>query len=101
MLFCFFTDTSTTEIYTYWHTLSLPRALPIYAANAAWIDPWVRHLRDRGVRFELGARVSGLGVRDRRICAARITDAAGARTVDADYFVVALDRKSTRPNSST
>ncbi|MBC7300784.1 MAG: FAD-dependent oxidoreductase [Nocardia sp.] len=58
--------------------------------NAAWIDPWVRHLRDLGVRFELGARVSELDVRDRRIRAARITDPTGARTVEADYFVVAL-----------
>src|SRR3546814_9488623 len=27
----FFNDTATTEIYTYWHTLSLHDALPIYA----------------------------------------------------------------------
>src|SRR3546814_14171210 len=30
-IFClFFNDTATTEIYTYWHTLSLHDALPIY-----------------------------------------------------------------------
>src|SRR3546814_11834364 len=28
--FFFFNDTATTEIYTYWHTLSLHDALPIY-----------------------------------------------------------------------
>src|SRR3546814_3011727 len=29
LVFCFFNDTATTEIYTYWHTLSLHDALPI------------------------------------------------------------------------
>src|SRR3546814_11131575 len=29
----FFTDTATTEIYTYWHTLSLHDALPICSNN--------------------------------------------------------------------
>src|SRR3546814_11632514 len=33
--FFFFNDTATTEIYTYWHTLSLHDALPIYAC--AWL----------------------------------------------------------------
>src|SRR3546814_12127620 len=31
--FFFFNDTATTEIYTYWHTLSLHDALPIFAAS--------------------------------------------------------------------
>src|SRR3546814_20422 len=36
MLFCFFffKDTATTEIYTYWHTLSLHDALPILTGPA-------------------------------------------------------------------
>src|SRR3546814_20350848 len=34
MLCFFFNDTSTTEIYTYCHTLSLHDALPIYLANS-------------------------------------------------------------------
>src|SRR3546814_14748620 len=34
MLFLFFNDTATTEIYTYGHTLSLHDALPIYRARA-------------------------------------------------------------------
>ncbi|MFC9892983.1 FAD-dependent oxidoreductase [Nocardia sp. NPDC127579] len=58
--------------------------------NAAWIDPWTRRLSELGVRFELGAEVRGLEVRDRRISAARIVSGGTQRTVEADYFVVAL-----------
>ncbi len=64
--------------------------------NAAWIDPWTERLRALGVEFALGAEVRGLEVRDRRIAGARIVDAAGARTVEADYFVVALPAEIAR-----
>lgn len=63
------------------------------ATNIAWIDPWVEHLRGLGVRFELGARVEELVVRDKRIGAARI---AGTGTVEADYFVLALPVEQAR-----
>src|SRR3546814_12822259 len=65
-----FTDTSSTEIYTYLHTLSLHDALPIFAVLAAQ-DPQRRagrHLdwRRHGDRVEAGRRrPDGLGpVRD-------------------------------------
>lgn len=59
--------------------------------NEVWLDPWIAQLRSLGVRFVLPATVRGLIVRDRRIAAARITDAVGAaRIVGADYFVVAM-----------
>lgn len=61
--------------------------------NTAWIDPWVQHLRGLGVRFELGARVEELTMRDRRVSGARIGD---GRTVEADYFVVALPVEQAR-----
>ncbi|WP_081511421.1 FAD-dependent oxidoreductase [Nocardia donostiensis] len=65
--------------------------------NAAWIDPWVRLLRELGVAFELGAEVRGLEVRDRRIRAARVVDSVGvSRSVAADYFVVALPAERAR-----
>src|SRR3546814_19754973 len=35
-LIFFFNDTATTEIYTYWHTLSLHDALPISASKRRW-----------------------------------------------------------------
>ncbi|WP_327111656.1 FAD-dependent oxidoreductase [Nocardia sp. NBC_01730] len=65
--------------------------------NAVWIDPWVARIRDLGGRFALGAEVRGLEVRDRRITAAHIVDETGVhRTVDADYFVVALSAEQAR-----
>jgi uncharacterized protein with NAD-binding domain and iron-sulfur cluster len=65
--------------------------------NAAWIEPWTQRLRDLGVRFALGAEVRALDVRDQRISAARIVDENGAqRTIDADYFVVALSAEQAR-----
>ncbi|WP_228823817.1 hydroxysqualene dehydroxylase [Nocardia blacklockiae] len=58
--------------------------------NEAWIDPWVRRLRELGVRFET-AELRGLDVRDGRIAAARTVDGSGAAaTVTADHFVLAV-----------
>ncbi|MFX0580206.1 hydroxysqualene dehydroxylase [Nocardia nepalensis] len=64
--------------------------------NSVWIDPWVQRLRELGVQFALGAEVRGLDVRDRRIASARIVDANGAASIDADYFVVALPAEQAR-----
>ncbi|GGK60913.1 phytoene dehydrogenase [Nocardia camponoti] len=61
--------------------------------NAAWIDPWVAHLRSLGVRFETDARVDALSVRDKRISAARTSS---GKTIDADYFIVALPVEQAR-----
>ena len=54
--------------------------------NEAWIDPWVAHLRGRGVELRLDSPVQGLTVADGRITG--VTTAAG--TVTADYYVAAL-----------
>ena len=54
--------------------------------NEAWIDPWVAHLRGRGVDLRLNAPVQGLTVRDGRISG--VTTPAG--TVTADHYVAAL-----------
>src|SRR3954453_5032778 len=51
--------------------------------NAAWIDPWVAHLRSLGVDLRLGSPVQGLAVHGGRI--AGVTTAAGI--VTADYYV--------------
>ncbi|WP_084532777.1 FAD-dependent oxidoreductase [Nocardia fusca] len=65
--------------------------------NIAWIDPWVARLRELGVRFEIGAEVRGLEVRDRRITGARIVTGTGAaETVTADHFIVALPAERAR-----
>lgn len=70
--------------------------------NLVWIEPWVRQLRELGVRFALGAEVRGLEVRDRRISGARVTDQQGeSRAVEADYFVLALSADRARTLWST
>src|SRR3546814_18278552 len=43
----FFNDTATTEIYTYWHTLSHHDALPISDVGGLALD--VRHFSDNGL----------------------------------------------------
>jgi uncharacterized protein with NAD-binding domain and iron-sulfur cluster len=58
--------------------------------NEAWLDPWVRHLRNLGVRFVIPATVRTLEVRDGRIAAARIAAGFGTERVWADYFVLAV-----------
>jgi uncharacterized protein with NAD-binding domain and iron-sulfur cluster len=54
--------------------------------NAAWIDPWVAHLRGLGVELRLSTPVQGLTVQGGRI--AGVTTPGG--TVTADYYVAAL-----------
>jgi uncharacterized protein with NAD-binding domain and iron-sulfur cluster len=59
--------------------------------NEAWIDPWVRHLTGRGVRFEVGQSVEALEVNAGRIRSVRVADSAGRRrTAEADWFVCAV-----------
>ncbi|WP_141585859.1 FAD-dependent oxidoreductase [Actinomadura sp. WMMA1423] len=59
--------------------------------NEAWIDPWVRHLRERGVRFEVGQTVEALEAGGGRVRSVRLVDAAGRRrTAGADWFVCAM-----------
>ena len=54
--------------------------------NAAWIDPWVAHIRGLGVDLRLQTPVQGITVRDGRI--AGVTTPGG--TVTADFYVAAL-----------
>jgi uncharacterized protein with NAD-binding domain and iron-sulfur cluster len=54
--------------------------------NAAWIDPWVAHLRGLGVDLRLSTPVQGLTVQGGRITG--VTTPGG--TVTADYYVAAL-----------
>jgi uncharacterized protein with NAD-binding domain and iron-sulfur cluster len=54
--------------------------------NDAWIDPWVEHLRSRGVELRLDSPVQGLLVNGGRIAGA--TTPSG--TVTADYYIAAL-----------
>jgi uncharacterized protein with NAD-binding domain and iron-sulfur cluster len=69
---------------------ALDRVLDL-PTNEAWITPWMRHLRDLGVRFVRGQGLARYDVRGGRIRAAWLVDAAGRRTrVEADWFVSAM-----------
>jgi uncharacterized protein with NAD-binding domain and iron-sulfur cluster len=66
--------------------------------NEAWIDPWVAHLRSLGVAFELGQAVTGLELEQGRIARAHVRDGSGTtRSVDADWFVLAVPAERAAP----
>jgi uncharacterized protein with NAD-binding domain and iron-sulfur cluster len=54
--------------------------------SEVWIDPWVEHLRSRGVELHLSAPVDALHVRDGRLDGATV---AGER-ITADLYIAAL-----------
>ncbi len=59
--------------------------------NAAWIDPWVAHLRGLGVQFVEGYSATQLHLDGGRIVAATLTDATGrALEVRAEHYVAAM-----------
>ncbi len=59
--------------------------------NEAWIDPWVIHLRERGVRFRVGDTVQSLKTQGGRVVAAGARDRRGRRRrIEADWFVCAM-----------
>ncbi|MFI5779241.1 FAD-dependent oxidoreductase [Nocardia sp. NPDC051570] len=58
--------------------------------NEAWIDPWVDHLRNLGVRFEVGATVESLRVERGRVAGLGVSDAEGRRMIDVDWVVCAV-----------
>jgi uncharacterized protein with NAD-binding domain and iron-sulfur cluster len=65
--------------------------------NEAWIAPWVRHLRELGVRFHVGQSVEAFEVRRGRIAAARVRGRRGRRRdVEADWFVCAMPAERAR-----
>jgi uncharacterized protein with NAD-binding domain and iron-sulfur cluster len=65
--------------------------------NEAWIDPWVKLLRKRGVRFHLGQAIEALDVGHGRVLAARTRDRHGRRRwVEADWFVSAMPAERAR-----
>ena len=60
--------------------------------NEAWIEPWVRLLEHKGVRFHMGQKASALELDRRgRIDGAIVRDGHGnSRRVEADWFVSAM-----------
>jgi uncharacterized protein with NAD-binding domain and iron-sulfur cluster len=66
--------------------------------SARWIDPWVQHLRSRGVNFVVGQAFSGLTVNGKHVVSAAVTDPGGGqRTVLADYYISAVPCEKLAP----
>jgi uncharacterized protein with NAD-binding domain and iron-sulfur cluster len=59
--------------------------------SSVWIDPWQRHLENRGVQFHFGRTVEELHCLDERIQEVIITDEEGkSEPVSAAWYVSAL-----------
>src|SRR3712207_9324808 len=86
VVFFFFNDTATTEIYT----LSLHDALPIFLRNTS-------HREGRGAIIGLSSDASGMAGASRPASASESNEQGEEAVADID---VERDRKSTRLNSS-
>jgi uncharacterized protein with NAD-binding domain and iron-sulfur cluster len=65
--------------------------------NEAWIDPWVKLLRARGVRFHVGQAIEALDVGHGHVLAASARDRHGRRRwIEADWFVSAMPAERAR-----
>ena len=65
--------------------------------NEAWIKPWVKLLRNHGVRFHVGHRVEALRMRGGEVESASAVDRRGRRrTIEADWFVSAMPAERAR-----
>lgn len=57
------------------------------SSSEMWLDPWIAHLRDLGVKFNVGYEVTSLSVSGGRIASAGVK---GKAPISADWFVVAM-----------
>jgi uncharacterized protein with NAD-binding domain and iron-sulfur cluster len=65
--------------------------------NEAWINPWVKLLRSRGVRFHVGQKIEALRMRGGEVESAHAIDRHGRRrTIEADWFVSAMPAERAR-----
>jgi uncharacterized protein with NAD-binding domain and iron-sulfur cluster len=65
----------------------------------AWLDPWMAHLTQLGVRYERQSRVTAIDCgADGRIHGVTVEDASGTtRTAQADYYVLAMPVEAVVP----
>lgn len=56
----------------------------------AWIDPWMRHLQGRGMRWYPDTSIDALQVQDGVVTGARVRTNGQQRTVSADLYVLAV-----------
>ena len=70
--------------------------------DEAWIRPWMRLLRARGVRFVKGHGLARFEMKKGRIAAVWVTDGRGRRRrVEADWYVSAMPVERLRRHLST
>ena len=55
-----------------------------------WIDPWLAHLRERGVEFRLGHQVQAIHCRDGRVTGVSVIADERRLDLEADWYVGAL-----------
>jgi uncharacterized protein with NAD-binding domain and iron-sulfur cluster len=58
--------------------------------SEVWIDPWLTHLRSKGINWIPGTNVDALIVENGIVTGARVSTNGQARTVTADMFVLAV-----------
>ena len=58
--------------------------------SEAWIDPWVRHLRERGAHLRHGCTIVGIGCDSHRVTGVTVQTDAGVEAAEADFYVAAL-----------
>jgi uncharacterized protein with NAD-binding domain and iron-sulfur cluster len=58
--------------------------------NDVWLDPWLAHLRARGVRYHQGAEVRSINCRHGRVQSATIAHCGRLLEVEADHFIAAV-----------
>lgn len=59
--------------------------------SSQWIDPWVAHLRSKGVDFRVGQALTGFSTDGRHITAATVAGGNGVpQPVHADWYISAL-----------
>jgi uncharacterized protein with NAD-binding domain and iron-sulfur cluster len=58
--------------------------------NEVWIDPWLKHLVRNGVRYQADSKATAVTFDGSRIRAATIQSGGSTRTVEGDYFILAM-----------
>ena len=58
--------------------------------SEVWIDPWIAHLKRRGVVLRGGCEVAGIDCEGRRITGVTVRGDAGTERVVANHYVAAL-----------
>lgn len=58
--------------------------------NDVWIDPWVDHLRSRGVSYELGTEARAINCAEGQVASITVVRDGVPREVTADHYVVAV-----------